>query len=141
MDIRLQNLVDRAAISDVVLRYALALDLQDWLLMRSTLADRVTIDYSSFDPTINRDMPADEWVELLRVMAGSVPTQHMSTNHLHAIDGNQAVCRSNMQSARLLSGPQGDYYFTLYGHYIHTLTRLGSGWQITECALMLMPQV
>jgi hypothetical protein len=138
-DSGLRLLLDRAEISHVVYCYAAALDRLDWPLMRGVLADRVTIDYSSFDRTINREMSADEWVSMLKLLVGSVRTQHISTNHRHTIEGDTAECHSYMQSARLLTGPDGDYYVTLYGQYTHGLARETGGWKITKCVLELMP--
>ena len=37
-------IADRLAISDVIIRYATALDTRDWRLLRSILTDRVAID-------------------------------------------------------------------------------------------------
>ena len=58
-----QALADRAAISDVVIQYATALDRRDWALLRAILTDPVHIDYSSFDPALDLEMPAQAWVD------------------------------------------------------------------------------
>ena len=63
-------IADRLAISDVIIRYATALDTRDWRLLRSILTDRVAIDYTSFDPDLDLEMDAAEWVHRVRGLAG-----------------------------------------------------------------------
>ena len=62
----LRWLVDRALISDVVVRFAIALDTRDWPLLRSCLAARVEVDYpdsvtpENLDEVIVHDAHADD---------------------------------------------------------------------------------
>ena len=93
-------IADRLAISDVIIRYATALDTRDWRLLRSILTDRVAIDYTSFDPDLDLEMDAAEWVHRVRGLAGFDATQHLSTNHRHHIDGDTATCRE-LENAEL----------------------------------------
>ena len=44
---QLQFLLDRAAISDVQLRYATGVDTRDWRLFRSCFTDEIETDFSS----------------------------------------------------------------------------------------------
>ena len=100
-------IADRLAISDVIIRYATALDTRDWRLLRSILTDRVAIDYTSFDPDLDLEMDAAEWVHRVRGLAGFDATQHLSTNHRHHIDGDTATCISYMHAGHFLKHAAG----------------------------------
>ncbi len=132
-----QDLRDRADISDVVIKYATALDQRNWTLLRSILTEQVHIDYSSFDPTVDTVMEADEWVSRVTGLSRFYATQHLSTNHVHAIDGDQASCVSYMQAAHFLKRDGVDYACFLYGHYTNLLVRTDAGWKIRKCTLLI----
>ncbi len=90
----LQGLVDRAAISEVVLGYATGLDRRDWDLYRSIFTDEIEMDFSSLGIPAGR-VDADQWVadaELL--FAGFEATQHLSANHVYELRGDEASCVS-----------------------------------------------
>lgn len=132
-----QDLADRTAISDVVIRYATALDTRDWALLRSILMDPVHIDYTSFDPTLDKVMPADAWVDSVRQLAGFDATQHISSNHVHRLNGDRATCVSYMQAGHFLKRPDGDYHCFLHGFYTNNLVRRPEGWKIEKCTLAI----
>ncbi len=132
-----QALADRAAISDVVISYATALDTRDWRRLRSILLDPVHIDYSSFDPSLDVQMPADDWVARVTELGGFDATQHISTNHVHTIDGDDAQCVSYMQAAHFLTRQDGPYVCFLYGYYTNRLKRTEAGWKIAKCTLTI----
>ncbi len=134
-DLSPEIVADRMAISDVVIQYATALDRRDWSLLRSILNDPVWIDYRSFDPELNREMSADEWVDSVKGLAGFDATQHLSTNHVHYLDGDIATCVSCMHAGHFLSKPDGEYFCFLYGYYTTELTRYADGWRIHKVRL------
>lgn len=123
-------IADRLAISDIIIRYATALDTRDWTLLRSILSDRVRIDYTSFDPDLDLEMDAAEWVHRVRGLAGFDATQHLSTNHRHHIDGDTATCISYMHAGHFLKHEGRDYACFLYGYYTSDLVRSADGWRV-----------
>lgn len=131
------RLADRAAISDVVIAYASALDRRDWALLRSMLCERVRIDYTSFDPSLDCEMPADEWVDRVRQLEGFTATQHLSSNHVHDIRADEASCISQMQAAHFLRRADGEHVCVLHGQYTHSLLRRADGWKIAACRLTI----
>ena len=131
------EVADRLAISDVIIQYAAALDQRDWRLLRSLMLERVWIDYRSFDPQLNLEMSAADWAERVRGLEGFDATQHISSNHLHRINGHQASCTSYMQAGHFLTRPDGDYHCFLYGHYITDLLRTAKGWKIVKVTLTI----
>jgi hypothetical protein len=126
----LQNLADRAAISDVVLAYATAVDTRNWAMFRSIFTDRVALKFGSFGPGLDRELAADELLEITKKIANFTATQHISSNHVHTIAGDKARCRTYAQASHFLTRPDGDYFHILYGHYDYSLVRTESGWKI-----------
>ncbi|MDD3352102.1 nuclear transport factor 2 family protein [Zoogloea sp.] len=130
-------IADRLAISDVIINYATALDTRDWGLLRSILTDRVAIDYTSFDPDLDLEMDASEWVHRVRGLAGFDATQHLSTNHRHVIDGDQATCISYMHASHFLTHAGADHVCVLYGYYTSQLLRTAAGWKLRKVKLTI----
>jgi ketosteroid isomerase-like protein len=133
-----QFVQDSAAISAVVYRYAAALDTRDWALLRSIMTDPVWIDYSSFKPELNYAMPAQEWLDrVTEGLTGFDVTQHMSSNHLHSIDGDTATCVSYMRAAHFLREGTHQNSWFLYGHYTTGLVRSAGRWLINRVQLTI----
>lgn len=132
----LQHLVDRAAISDVVIRYATGLDTRDRALYRSCFTDPVTVDFASWSGRPAATVPVDDWVaSVFAVLPGFDATQHLSTNHVITFDGpDEATCVSQMQAQHYLAD-QPVTTCTLGGHYTNRLVRTARGWKITSCTL------
>lgn len=130
-------IADRLAISDVIISYATALDTRDWKLLRSILTERVGIDYTSFDPELELEMGADEWVHRVRGLAGFDATQHLSTNHRHRIDGDTATCISYMHAGHFLKHEGQDHACFLYGYYTSQLVRGAAGWKVCKVKLSI----
>lgn len=130
------ELADRAAVSDVVLAYATALDTLDWPLFRSIFADQVRVDYRSFDPSLDFTLPADDWVAMMqRGFGGFDATQHISANHVHRIDGDRATCVSYMQASHFVTRGGETFAATLFGRYVNELERMGQGWRLSAVTL------
>ncbi len=136
----MQTLLDRAAISDVVIAYATAVDRRDWPLLRSIFTDRVFLDFRSFDPRLYREMSANEVIELARRLSAFDATQHISANHVHTLEGDRATCVSYMQAGHFLRRPDGEHVCFLYGYYTHALVRTAEGWKIDRYALTITAQ-
>ena len=132
---QLQLLADRAAISDVLHRYATGLDMRDWALYRSIFTDEVDLDFSSIGIPPAR-IPADDWVERARVLfAGFDATQHLSANHVHDIRGDEATCTSYMRAEHFVITNEGDNYYTMGGYYTNRLVRTAEGWKLSGVTL------
>jgi hypothetical protein len=100
----LQMPLDRAALSDLVHRYA-ADDARDRQLLRSSFADIVDIDFSDWDPQVRCRLSADVWTARLREGLGGFDVTHRaSSNRLHTPRGDQAECVSYVRAGRTLAG-------------------------------------
>jgi len=116
---------DRLAISDVLIRYATALDGRDWELLASCFTDDATLDYDT-SGTYGRDA----FVEHCRAgLARMKATQHCVTNHVISTDGDRAHSTSYVIAQHV---GENDVTFTLGGTYSDDLVRAGTGWRIAS---------
>ena len=116
---------DRLAISDVLIRYATALDGRDWELLASCFTDDATLDYDT-SGTYGRDaFVAHCRAGLARMKA----TQHCVTNHVISTDGDRAHSTSYVIAQHVR---ENDVTFTLGGAYSDDLVRVGTGWRIAS---------
>jgi len=129
-------LIDRAEISDVVLRYATALDSRDWSLYRSIFTDPLTVDFSSWSGDPEVTLAVDEWVALVRqTLSGFDATHHLSSNHVIRLSGDAASCVSYMVARHYLVLDGERRMHSIGGHYTNRLVRGADGWKITHCTL------
>ncbi|MFC1926761.1 nuclear transport factor 2 family protein [Chloroflexota bacterium] len=130
---KLQMLVDRTEISDTVIRYATGVDMQDWEAFRSCFTDEVDIDMTSFRGGESQHLTADAWAERVRTgITKFKATQHLSTNHVITINGDEATCVSYMQARHYFPLETGENCFVMGGFYINTLVRMPQGWKISK---------
>jgi len=121
---------DHTAVVGALYQYAYGIDARDWDLYRSLFADRVMIDFSSYNGRPASEMAADDWVEHIRpLFTGLDATQHSMSNPVVTVDGVRAHCRMYVQAAHFLtSDPEPE--FTIGGYYHDGLVRSGGGWLI-----------
>ena len=133
---KLQLLLDRAEISDTVIRYATGIDMRDWQAYRSCFTDEVDLDFTSWSGGSPVRLTAGEWTEAVqRGLSGFRATQHISSNHVISVDGDEATCVSYVQAQHYLPTESGSNCFTLGGFYTNGLVRTPQGWKIHKCKL------
>jgi hypothetical protein len=122
---------DRAQITDLIIRFANALDRQDWPRLRACLTPELDIDYSDLRGDPPGRVTADDFVAArVRGLAG-LRTQHVSTNFEITVEGDRAECFSSFLIHRLdPAGPPDANTFDTAGHYHHGLRRTPEGWRI-----------
>ncbi len=129
----LHNLLDRAAISDVVLNYATGIDRRDWALYRSIFTDVVAFDFTTWSG-VREDMAADAWVASVRqTLACFDATQHTMSNHVITLDADRATITVHMHALHQFEGELQE----LGGFYTHGLIRTPAGWKIASCRLVI----
>jgi 3-phenylpropionate/cinnamic acid dioxygenase small subunit len=127
---KLQFLLDRAAISDVLIRYATGVDTRDWPLLRSCFTDEIETDFATAVSAPPR-IKADDWVELVRrTLSGIQATQHLITNHVITLDVDEATCVAYVQARHHLPNDTGSSDQVTYGYYTNRLVRTPDGWKI-----------
>lgn len=147
MEPQTQRLADRAAISDVVIRYATGVDRRQWDLYATCFTDPCTFDFTSFSGGSPAVLTPAAWATRVRSLNGNFDaTQHLSTNHVITFSGEaNATCVSEMHAqhyfkpetlAALGHGDVAVNWCVLGGHYTNQLVRSADhGWQISSCRL------
>jgi len=134
---RLQFLLDRAAIIDVMSAYATGLDARDWTLWRSIFVDEAVFDLSSWSGQPARRLDSDRVVAgQARIFAELAVTQHFITNHRIVIEGDRARVLAHMRAEHWSDVPgPGRGRYTMFGYYDDKLIRTANGWKIAEMQL------
>jgi hypothetical protein len=132
----IESAADRLAVIETCTRMAWHADARDWDALGQVFADDVRLDYTSLQggqpTTVSRDQLVQSWAGLLGNLAA---TQHLVTNHLVTVDGDQAVCTAAFQATHVLADTYGDPIWTLGGTYRFELGRDGSTWRITAVTM------
>jgi len=130
---RVRQLEDRAAISERVIKYAMAIDRADWDLFASCFTDPVHIDFSAAGMPAS-DFPRDVFVSFARAgLSGFTARQHLSPNHVIEFDESdqdRAICYSYMYAQHYLPGAEGGDFFLMRGSYTNHMLRMADGWRI-----------
>jgi len=121
---------DRAAVIDVVLAAARALDVKDWAAYRGCFTDEIETDYSDLRGEPPQIVKADDFVALRRTALDRLKTLHLSANHLVTVDGDRATCVSAAIIHRFR--PEDGERFDTYCAYTHALVRAGDAWKISK---------
>jgi hypothetical protein len=162
----LQDLIDRAVISDTLLAYATGVDRRDWALYRSIFCDEVKMDVSSWSPA-KGTYRIDDWMAAVRESIVCFDsTAHVLTNHVITLDGDRATAVAQMTATHYLEahlglqsgsgrifvhgapvpgsdiGPVGNgrpigEIHMIGGFYTGQLVRAGDRWKIAEWTLMV----
>jgi len=134
-----QLLLDRAAISDVQLRYATGVDTRDWLLFRSCFTDEIETESSSAVGGPPPRIKADDWVERVRrTIDGMQATQHMITNQVITLNGDEATGVAYVQARHHLPNETGGSDQVMYGYYTNRFVRTSEGWKIRARQLTVL---
>ncbi|MEM9879565.1 MAG: nuclear transport factor 2 family protein [Pseudomonadota bacterium] len=135
-DSALQTLIDKDAVSQVVLQYARAVDAHDWPLYAACFTPTFYRDFSSFAPNVRGEATNVGFAEeVSRTLTGFDATQHNSTNHHHEINGDTATCRSYMTAEHIFIEDGVSDSITLGGGYTNQLIRTSVGWKINHCTI------
>jgi ketosteroid isomerase-like protein len=129
---QLRWLVDRAAISDLLVDFARALDDQDW---QGYAANYAADGVLAISPTIShtgREGLAEFVAAGLGRYAG---THHLSANHAISVDGDTATTRSYLVAAHVLDADDPSRHADGAGWYRCTLRRTPEGWRFSHVTL------
>ena len=120
----LQTLADRAEITDLLTRYAHAVDRQDWDLFRTVFTPDARIDYTQVGGVAG---DLDEVVGFLSQVIGMFEAiQHLISNIDIDIDGDHAKVSAMVYNPLKL--PDSPVWAT-GGWYHHELVRTPDGWR------------
>ena len=136
-DPHLPQLLDRAEIGDVQLRYATGTDTRNWELFRTCFTDEIEVDFSSGFGLPRVRLRADDWVQRTAPRMNALQaTQHVITNHVITFeDDNHATCVAYVQARHHNPNSTGDNDHTVYGYYTNQFERTSKGWRIATLKL------
>ena len=127
---------DREAITDTVVRMGWFLDRRDWAGLRDLFTERVHTDYTDLwggeprEGTVDQLLSTTAQGSWRRTMDGLEATQHLITNVLVDVTGDEARATANVLGVHRLANPHGSPLWTLGGTYEFGLTRTAAGWRI-----------
>jgi SnoaL-like domain len=135
---------DHRLLINLVNRIFTAADLRDWTTYRSMMMDTVDVDFSGVGPHRPGPAAADHLARNTRHALGAVRlTQHMLTNHVVKVDGDQA--RVSFYEQALHHHPAlGEHpdrnTWTLFARATRDATRTENGWRIHGAGLQIRHQ-
>ncbi|MDR7276020.1 nuclear transport factor 2 family protein [Catenuloplanes atrovinosus] len=119
-----QELLDRAAITDTLYRIARAMDSKDWDLLAAGYTEDAQGDYVNAAASGRTEI-----VEGTRAFLGSLDATHHAVHNIEvSIDGDVATTHATMTAQHVRGGEQ----FLLGGTYDDTFRRTEQGWQISN---------
>lgn len=126
-----EDLIDRRAIDDLLIRYATAVDTKDWDLYETCFTEDAFIDYESAGGIKGKLPEVRSWLEKTLVMFPM--TQHVVCNRVVDVSGDKATARSVFYNPMGL--PQGEDRSLLFfdgGYYNDKLVKIDGQWRIVE---------
>jgi 3-phenylpropionate/cinnamic acid dioxygenase small subunit len=120
---------DRAAIEDVIVRYATAIDRRDWLLFRTCFTAGCRSDYGSIGGWNDIDGLT---AFMTTAHAGMGHTMHRMTNNVVQVDGDTATGRTYVHVVLQLDRNNPGIVYETFGIYDDSFARTGDGWRIAE---------
>jgi hypothetical protein len=125
---QLQELLDRKACEDVVMRYGRTLDWLDQAGQAQCFWPDATIDYGFFRGT------GKEWVPVvMAVEATTVRRWHVSTGVMVQVEGDSAKSECYGLSLGTVENEQGELVDTLFGgRYLDELEKRDGQWRISS---------
>ena len=137
----LQEVADRAEISDLIVRYTRAIDQREWAALDSIFAPDAYVDYSAFGGVTG------SLAEAKAFLAESMPvfakTQHMLGLPAITVTGDRATAVTPCHNPMLMGEGKDARIMICSLWYHHELVRTSAGWRINRLSeernFMTMP--
>jgi hypothetical protein len=124
------DLRDRQDISDLLIRYAMALDARDWSLLRTCFTRSAVAEYGTLGLTCEG---VDAIIETCRRELGGLDSsQHLVGNFVVEVNGGEACATSYLHAQHYLVSATGDNTFVVAGTYRDRIARTPEGWRIVH---------
>jgi hypothetical protein len=134
-----QLALDRAAISEVIYRYATGADRRDAAMFASVFTDEMTVLLrgGSFGEGRKQTLANDRFARTVVNTLNRFPvTQHSFNVYQIEIEGDRARTLVNMQARHFIAESEGAHPpWDMGGYYEHHLVRTASGWKVREYTL------
>jgi 3-phenylpropionate/cinnamic acid dioxygenase small subunit len=118
---------DRQDISDLLVRYATAIDRCEWRLLGSVFTQECDVDYGEIGAWQTADAVI-EFMEQAHALAGY--TLHRLSNMAITVDGDRAEARTYIDGAIMASGNKSGVH--AIGFYDDEIVRTDDGWRIAQ---------
>jgi len=129
-----QEISDRLELTDLMVRYAHAVDTRSWDDFDDIFTADATIDYSAFGGSTGSVTETKAY--LASVMPGFPAFQHLVSNPMLDIDGDAATGRTMCFNPMAVARPAGEkgepkvFFCGLW--YLDRFVRTADGWRIAE---------
>lgn len=118
---------DRQDISELLVRYATAIDRRQWQLLGTVFAAECDVDYGEIGSWKSASA-VTEFMQLAHAVAGY--TLHRLTNIAIAVAGDRAEARTYIDGLIMAADNQGGV--NAVGFYDDVIVRTDDGWRISE---------
>ncbi len=126
------EMADRMEIQDVLIRYAWAIDSQDWELFDTVFTPDAHLDYTANPGGVAGTLTeVKQW--LMQSLLAFPSSQHLLSNTEIVLDGDRAAARTQMTNpmgARTRTNAL--HWFFIGGSYHDELVRTTDGWKICK---------
>jgi hypothetical protein len=131
---KINELDDRASISDVIYRYSTGVDSKDWALFRTCFADPLNVDFTSTGVPAPRTFPLDTWIRVVqKTLSPYRVTQHFNANVIIKVNGDEASAVVYLKARHFpLDDPDNKKIWDVGGYYTDRLVRTPEGWKIAN---------
>jgi 3-phenylpropionate/cinnamic acid dioxygenase small subunit len=129
----LTDLATRAAISDVIVAYATAVDTRDWTSFRQLFTDDAVIDYSAAYGIAGGPDVITRWISGLMTRDLVPDTMHAITNVRISLDGDTAAASAYYVNPDVMTvGADEPYLLFNAGRYSIGLRHADGRWRISR---------
>lgn len=130
---KINYLIDRCELEDLVMTYGYSVDLRDWKLHRSLFLET----YQDGSSGTFRSASSDRRIERLESFFESFEgTQHLSVPLFIKIDGDDAFIITTLNTRHFHSDGSPDKNTLLTGQYEFSCKRTSDGWKISAINLV-----
>lgn len=131
MSLSPQEVSDRIEIQDLLVRYARAIDTQDYALLDTCFTPDAHVDYTTSGGIKGSYPEVRAWLE--KALAQFDAMMHFVGNSVVSLDGDTAQAKTYVYNPMGKAGPDGNVeFFTVVADYVDRLIRTASGWRIEE---------
>jgi 3-phenylpropionate/cinnamic acid dioxygenase small subunit len=135
----LTDLATRAAISDVIVAYATAVDTRDWTSFRQLFTDDAVIDYTASYGIAGGPDEITRWISSLMTLELVPDTMHAITNVRISVDGDTAAAWAYYVNPDVMAvGADEPYLLFNAGRYSIALRQADGRWQISRLDAEIM---